>query len=330
LLPVDDKLALLLQEWKENIDEKIVSVVDGREPEILYDPIEYVLVGQGKRIRPLLLLLACHAVGGAIAACWDAAVAVELLHNFTLVHDDIMDEDDTRRGRPTVHKKWNVSVSLLAGDGILALAYSSLLKTRNQRLPQLVDIFTEGLVDVCEGQALDLAFETRGCVDLDEYLCMIGKKTARLLNMSAKMGALIGGGSDAEVRALGDFAYNLGLAFQIQDDMLDILSDEATIGKTYGSDVKQKKQTYLLIHALSHAGQAKREELLGLLSDSDINEADLRRVKTLFEEVGSVESGTSAVENHVRAAVRNLEQLQPGPGRQYLHAFLDAIHRRDA
>ncbi len=312
------------------INERMLQVVSNRRPPILYDPIEYVLSGTGKRIRPSLLLLACNAVGGKIEAGLDAAVAVELLHNFTLVHDDIMDEDGMRRGRPTVHEKWNVSISLLAGDGLLALAYQALLKTRTSNLQQIVDIFTKGLVEVCEGQALDLDFETRKSVELAGYLEMIGKKTACLLTVSAKIGALIGGGSEMEVDALGKFAFNLGLAFQIQDDVLDIMSDETTIGKSYGSDVQKRKQTYLLIHALAYADETDREELSGLLNRTVISRADVLAVKEIFQKAGSVDSAKSAVANYIYDARENLRQLRNTFERDCLLSFLETISKRNA
>ena len=312
------------------INERMLQIVSNRRPPILYDPIEYVLSGTGKRIRPSLLLLASNAVGGNIEAGLDAAVAVELLHNFTLVHDDIMDEDAMRRGRLTVHEKWNVSISLLAGDGLLALAYQALLKTQTPKMQQIVDIFTDGLVEVCEGQALDIDFETRKSVELADYLDMIGKKTACLLTVSARIGALIGGGDEMEVDALGKFAFNLGLAFQIQDDVLDIMSDETTIGKSYGSDVQKKKQTYLLVHALSSANETDREKLRRLLNRPVISPADVLAVKEIFQKAGSVDAAKSAVANYVIDARENLRQLRNTFEKDCLLSFLETISKRDA
>lgn len=327
---MEEKPKQLLQEWKEEIDRRMLGAAVGDGPDILYEPIEYVVSGEGKRIRPILLLLAAQAVGGEIERCWDAAVAMELLHNFTLVHDDIMDEDDTRRGRPTVHKKWNLNISLLSGDGLLALAYRSLFKTRTPALWRVADIFTDGLLEICEGQALDLAFELRSDVSLNEYMEMIGKKTARLLTMAAMIGAIIGEGTEEQVQALGDFAFNMGLAFQIQDDVLDIMSDERTIGKSYGSDVKKKKQTFLMIYALQHAGPAERKRIGSYFESKHVRNSDVAGIKEVFEQTGAVHAAKRSIANHLTVAEAQLSCLQGSLGKDLLLSFLQRISSRNA
>lgn len=319
----------LLQEWQERINHRLIAIVEGRQPPLLYDPIQYVLNGGGKRIRPILLLLSCKTLGGNIDACWNAAVAVELLHNFTLVHDDIMDRDDTRRGRPTVHRKWDSDIALLAGDGLVALSFNTLSKTHSPRIGQIVEIFTDGLIELCEGQALDIDFETRD-VTLEEYLSMIGKKTACLLEMSASIGAILGDGDKNQVKMLGDFASSMGHAFQIQDDLLDITSDEVKIGKTFGSDVKHKKQTYLLIHALTHADQEMSNRLRILLDAGDISHVELMEVRDIFERTGSIEAARTAVEAYVSSAQNVLNNLHTTHGKEFLQDFLRYISKRDA
>ena len=189
-----DSFELLSWSWRKEVDKRLAACLDARKPQTLYKPIDYVLQGNGKRIRPILLLLSCQAAGGKTDDAWDAAVAIELLHNFTLVHDDIMDMDDTRRGRPTVHREWNSDVAILAGDGLYALAYQFLLRTRSKSIVEVVKVFTEGVLAICEGQALDMEFESRSQVSLAEYLEMIRKKTATLLRVSAEIGGMIGGG----------------------------------------------------------------------------------------------------------------------------------------
>ncbi len=327
---MDDQLKLLLKEWRQRIDQRLFSVLDGHDPPILYDPIQYVLEAGGKRIRPILLALSCKAVAGNLDDCWDAAAAVELLHDFTLVHDDIMDRDDTRRGRATVHKRWDSDIALLAGDGLVALAFQSLLRTQSSRIQEIANIFTDGVVELCEGQALDLEFETNGNVSLDQYIDMIGKKTARLLNVSAKLGGIVGKGSEKEVQALGDFGYNLGCGFQIQDDLLDITSDEAITGKTFGSDVKRKKQTYLLVHALSEADSSTKEQLRFLLTKPEIERSQINEVKSLFEKAGSIEAAKSAVNDYVLSAKSNLNELHSTQGKGLLLNFLTYVSNRNA
>ena len=327
---MDDQFKLLLQEWRQLIDQRLCQVLDGHHPPILYDPIQYVLEAGGKRIRPILLALSCKAVGGNLDTCWDAAVAVELLHDFTLVHDDIMDRDDTRRGRPTVHKKWDSDIGLLTGDGLVALAFQSLLRTQSSKIHEIANVFTDGVVELCEGQALDLEFETNGDVNLNDYLDMIGRKTARLLNVSAKLGGVIGNGNEKEVQALGNFGYNLGCGFQIQDDLLDITSDEAIMGKTYGSDVMRKKQTYLLVHALSKADSNIKEKLRFLLTKPEINRAQINEVKSLFEKAGSIEAAKSAINDYILSAQSSLDELHSTQGKELLLSFLKYVSTRNA
>jgi geranylgeranyl diphosphate synthase type II len=319
-----------LEEWKRLINKRLSQVLDIKRPAILFDPIEYVLESGGKRIRPILLILSCKAVGGNVEDCLDAAVAVELLHNFTLVHDDIMDQDDMRRGRPTVHKKWDTDVALLAGDGLVALAYQALLRTQSPQINKMASIFTDGIVELCEGQALDREFESRKDVRLSDYICMIEKKTAKLLSVSAKIGALIGAGQKEEVDLLGEFGHNLGLAFQIQDDLLDITTDENTLGKTFGSDVMRKKQTYLLIHALTHADTETKDRLNYLLSESKIHRDQVIEVKNLFEKIGSIEAAQSAIGQYLNSAKKNIDALQSALGKEHLSSFLSYVSNRNA
>lgn len=310
------------------ISERLQQVFADRTPATLYDPMRYVLESGGKRIRPVLVILSCQAVNGTVESCLDAAVAVELLHNFTLVHDDIMDNDDTRRGRATVHKKWDVDVALLAGDGLLAFAYQSLLRTRSPRIAEIAQIFTDGIIEICEGQALDREFESRRDVPLDEYLIMIRKKTASLLNLSARIGGIIGDARPAEVEALGEFATNLGLAFQIQDDLLDIISAQEVIGKTYGSDVMRKKQTYLSIHALTHGSGPARSQLNEIFSKPAINQQDILRVKELFEQCGSVAAAHDVSQGYLKSAYEQLQRLPVTDARGNLTKFLEFISNR--
>jgi len=327
---VDEDFSLKLQEWKKIINYRLAKVLDSQGPPILYEPIKYVLQGGGKRIRPILLILACRSVGDEVDSCLDAAVAVELLHNFTLVHDDIMDRDDTRRGRLTVHKKWDSDIALLTGDGLVALAYQALLRTKSPGIDEIATIFTNGIVELCEGQALDREFETRTDVALDEYLRMIEKKTASLLSITAKIGAIIGDGNEVEVESLGNFGKNLGIAFQIQDDLLDITADEDILGKTFGSDVMRRKQTYLLVYALNHAIAKTKDNLNFLLSRHTIRTSEIMEIRTLFDKVGSIKAAKEAVQNYIYAAQQNLVNIKETRAKEDLHHFLNYISTRNA
>lgn len=217
--------------YKTQIDERLFNFIEEEHPKSLYEPLKYILSGGGKRIRPMILIFCCEAIGGTIEDSIDAAVAIEILHNFTLVHDDIMDNADTRRGRATIHNKWDLNIAILAGDELIGLAYKSLLMTNSPNIGEIARVFTNGIIEVCEGQSYDKEFESRESVSVSEYLMMIRKKTSKLLETCAAVGAYIGNGSPEQVENLMNYAKNLGLAFQIQDDLLDITADENAFGK---------------------------------------------------------------------------------------------------
>ena len=229
--------------WKEEIDKRLDELVRERTPRSLYLPVEHILGGGGKRIRAVLLLMACKAVGGSPEKVLDAALSVEILHNFTLVHDDIMDKAATRRGRQTVHTKWDEGTAILVGDVMIGLAQQLLLKSIDGNCTPALTAFSRGIIDVCEGQALDREFERRMDVTTGEYLYMIAMKTGRLVEMAAEIGGLAGEGSDEQIRSLCAYARKLGLAFQIQDDLLDLTADETLLGKEIGRDIVEGKRT---------------------------------------------------------------------------------------
>ena len=299
-------------------------------PQSLYEPIRYTLQGGGKRLRPILLLLAAEAVGGDYRTALPAATAVELLHNFTLIHDDIMDEDDTRRGRPTVHAKWDNAVALLAGDGLVALAYKSLLATKTDRLAEMSRVFTDGIIELCEGQALDREFETRARVSMPEYMEMIAKKTSRLLSMCVQIGAMIGKATDDQIRALAVYGTNLGIAFQIQDDLLDITVDQAVLGKDFGSDIQQKKKTYLLVDALEQADPDSRNALDDYLNKDSIDGAMILQVRQIFGTVGTLDRAQQAIRKYIEEAEASLHVLDRHSKIAYLNQLLELVLKRNA
>jgi geranylgeranyl pyrophosphate synthase len=229
----------------DNVHQSLLNSVVPTLPSSLREPIHYFLKMPGKKIRPLLTLFSCQAVGGNIEDALPAATAVELFHDFTLIHDDIMDQDELRRGFQTMHVKYGDSTAILVGDALIGLAYQELIKSPSRYFDVVVKIFTEALVKVCEGQALDKEFESRREVTLEEYLDMIGKKTAWLIKVACALGALCGGGGEEQVALLTRFGYSLGLGFQIQDDLLDFVADESKLGKKVGSDFKMHKKTYV-------------------------------------------------------------------------------------
>jgi geranylgeranyl diphosphate synthase, type II len=250
---------------RRRVDRCLERVPIQSGPKRLTDACEYVLGSGGKRLRAILTLLSCEAAGGKVRDALHAGAAIEIMHNFTLVHDDIMDHATSRRGRPTVHVRWGLNNALLTGDVLLGLAYRQLLQTASPALPHLVALFTTGVVEVCKGQALDLEFEDRTDVSVKEYFRMIERKTGRLLSLAMETGALIGGGRPRDTTALRRFGHFLGRAFQLQDDLLDVVADETEFGKTIGGDIMEGKRTFLILTAASRARGADRAYLLRVL-----------------------------------------------------------------
>lgn len=256
-----------------------------QEPELLYNPIEYSLAGGGKRLRPLLLLLSCEAFSGNHKAALDAAAAVEVFHNFTLLHDDIMDHSPMRRGKPSVAARWGENVAILSGDAMLITAYRLLCGTPAPMLGRVMEVFNTMAVGVCEGQQYDMDFETRQKVSVVEYMRMIELKTSVLLAGSAMIGALIGGASEADAKKLYKYAIELGLAFQLQDDLLDSYGDER-LGKPIGGDILEGKKTYLMITAMSHASEEEREVLRNTHLDPTLSrEEKIARVRAVYDKL---------------------------------------------
>lgn len=293
--------------------KKINTILSGalkhRNPSSLYEPGSYILNSGGKRIRPLLVLLSAKAVGGKFSAAYNAAAAVEMLHNFTLVHDDIMDNADKRRGRLTLHKKYDNSTAILVGDSLLSIAYEYLLKDCNGNTKQVISAFTNGLIEVCEGQSLDTDFEDRKNVTLSEYLLMIKKKTAAMAEMCCKIGALLGGGTNEQVKALGNFGLNIGIAFQIQDDLLDISADEKKFGKTIGGDLVEGKKTFLFLEALEKSTGEDRRKLLKVIERKGIRRNQINSYKMIYENLGVLDDARNEIKSYTKKAMKSIDVL---------------------
>ena len=319
-------------QYKKSVDEILSGSVKKQIPETLYDPLRYVLNSGGKRIRPVMIMFSCEAAGGKAEDALYAGVAIEMLHNFTLVHDDIMDNADTRRGNPTVHKKWNDNVAILTGDHLIGMAYSFLLKTRSDRLDEIVKTFTEGIIEVCEGQSFDKEYEDRKDVTLDEYMMMISKKTAKMLETSAVVGALIGNGSNELVENVRNYAANIGLAFQIQDDLLDITADETEFGKKIGGDLVEGKKTYLLIKALEVVSEKKdRSKILNIVNMTGLSPDDteaISEIKSIYNNYGVIESAQKEIERYTELAYSNLNNLPDSESKENLRWFAEMLMGR--
>lgn len=305
-------------EYRTLIDRRLATVIDRDRPVTMYEPARYVLGGGGKRIRPVLVMLACEAVGGDPHDAVEAGVAVEILHNFTLVHDDIMDRADTRRGRETVHRKWDENIAILVGDELMGIAYKTLLNTEKGDVRALTRVFTEGVIEVCEGQSYDKEFELRPSVTEDEYMMMIGKKTGWLVAISAEMGAIIGEADATRRAALLEYARCVGRAFQVQDDLLDVVADKDEFGKPIGGDILEGKKTYLLVKALGSAEGADLALLQSVATRSASPEGLVARVTDIYRSLGVLDIAREAIENDTEAAIRALDALADNEGRQML------------
>jgi len=297
-------------------------------PATVYDPIRYALSSGGKRIRPVLTLLACEAAGGKLHQALNAAAALEMLHNFTLIHDDVMDHAPVRRGKPTIHTKWDENVAILSGDALAARAYRVILRSQ-RRLKEILDVFNDAFITVCEGQGFDKEYESRNDITISAYIMMIRKKTGRMFSASTEIGALIGGGTPREVKALRSFGEHLGTAFQIQDDLLDIAGAPEKFGKAIGGDVKEGKRTYLLLRALELTGGAERRFLASLAPDSRITQADIRRVRGIYVRKGVLNDARNEVERRTHQAMRSLGPLRPTRARGMLMWIADQLLRRN-
>jgi geranylgeranyl diphosphate synthase type II len=272
-------------------------------------------------------LISCELFGGKAEDAIDAAIAVEILHNFTLVHDDIMDNASTRRGRETIHKKWDVNSAILVGDELIGLSYRALLNTKTGSIAEIVKTFTDGIIEVCEGQAMDKEFELSDNVTINNYYVMIRKKTAELLKASASIGAIIGGADEQSVNAVKSYAENVGLAFQIQDDLLDVIGIESKFGKKIGGDILEKKKTFLYLKALEvlDAGQKQVfKRLFNSESEDKINEF----VK-VYSDNCIIESARGEIKKFTQSANDAIEKMNVPRSSKVLSEFSDMLLKRN-
>jgi len=308
----------LYEKYRESVDKRIAALIKAGEPATVYLPIRYVFGAGGKRLRAVLVLLSCEAVGGESHDALDAAAAVEILHNFTLVHDDVMDHADLRRGKPTVHKKWDENVAILTGDEMIAQAYRSLLRTSSPRLTQIMSVYTDALVQVCEGQGMDKEFESRKDVRLGEYFRMIARKTGKIIAASAEIGALVGGAQRNVASRMRKFGQQLGRAFQIQDDLLDITGDARKFGKIIGGDIVEGKKTYLLLKALERAGGADYDLLKSISPASGMSGAKIRKILGIYRQTGAIDEAEKEIKLSTQRALRTLAPLQQSRAKSML------------
>lgn len=293
------------------ISTEIDQINWSKEPRGLYEPIGYVLSMGGKRIRPALTLMACNMFSDNVHQALNSALGLEIFHNFTLLHDDIMDRADVRRGQPTVHKKWDDNTAILSGDVMQIAAYQFIAKTPAEQLKRTLDLFSKTAAEICEGQQYDVEFESRDKVEADEYLEMIRLKTAVLLGTALQIGAWIGGAGEEDAQLLYDYGINIGLAFQLKDDLLDVYGDEATFGKKIGGDILCNKKTFMLIHAIELAKGKDAEELQKWISTSDekLSNEKIQAVTSFFDKLGVKTLCEEKMQHFYAKAVANLEKV---------------------
>ena len=302
-----------------------------REPKNLYEPIQYILNLGGKRLRPVLTLITTDCFEGDVKRALDAALAVEVFHNFSLIHDDIMDAAPLRRGHQTVHEKWGLNTGILSGDAMLIMAYQLFENYPPDVFQKLAKLFSKIALEVCEGQQYDIDFETRNTVSITEYLKMIEYKTAVLVGAAMKMGAIIANASPEDQNRCYEFGKNLGIAFQLQDDYLDAFGDPKTFGKQVGGDIIENKKTYLYLKALEFSSKKDQQQLTQLFSSEDTDsKTKIEIVKQIFRTSGSAEATQKAISSYTKTAFDILETITISePKKQILESFGTQLMTRE-
>lgn len=320
----------ILKAYAEEIDVVIDDSLSKLEPESLYESSEYLIKAGGKKFRPALTLLSCQAVGGKPEKALKAAAAIELTHTFSLIHDDIMDNDDTRRGKPAVHKVWGEPLAILAGDSLFAKSFELLSQSAEdniayERVVDALQVLTNSCINICEGQALDMAFEDTFNVTKDEYMNMIYKKTGDLITASTTIGAIMGGASSNEIQALRTYGKQIGLAFQIQDDYIDLTGDES-IGKPVGSDLVEGKKTLMVVYALEKANKEDQDRLVELLEAND--ESIIPEAMEILEKYGAINYARSKAYDCVIESKQALSILPDSDAKDALFKLADFVFTR--
>ena len=318
----------MLQTLRAAVEAGLAGLPFPPAPAHLYDPVRYVLEGEGKRLRPLLVLLAARAYGAERSDALPAALAVEVFHNFTLVHDDIMDRAETRRGRPTVHVRWNEPVAILAGDLLLGEAFRLVAASPPERVPALMADFSGMVARLCEGQTLDMDFETRADVPVPAYCDMIARKTGALLECCLALGARIGGAGEGDVESLRRAGYHAGQAFQIQDDLLDLVADDPRWGKRVGGDLMEGKKTFLLLLALERAAGDDHAFFAGIVRQKGLAPEKVGEARRRMDALGVLDATRQRVRAETDAARDALGVLPTSPARDALVDMVTGLARR--
>ncbi len=322
----------LIAEFEKLINDLIAIQDFKKQPERLYAPIDYVMSQKGKRIRPLLTLLACDLFGGTIEDVKYPALSMEMFHNFTLVHDDIMDKAPLRRGFETVYKKWNQDIAILSGDTMFAIAYQYAMQTKLEHIKDVLETLSRVAIEVCEGQQMDMDFEESDSVEIEDYIRMIHLKTAVLIGSSLKIGALVAGASAADTEEIYQFGLCFGIAFQLQDDLLDLYGDETVFGKQSGGDIRANKKTFLYLKALKLADRDEAQRLKEYYSPNFTasSEEKVRKVKKLFDKLDIQSESYKAMEFYFEKSQNHLDNIKIEASRkQNLNDFIASLYKRN-
>lgn len=305
----DEKFHEAFNKETEKIDQRLTQLLKGKHPKSLYDPCAYVLNSGGKHLRGYLVLLSTKVVSGKYSDAYHAALSVEILHSFTLVHDDIMDNADKRRGVASLHVKYDVNTAILAGDSLIAVAYENLLRDCKNNTVSILNTFNQSVIDVCEGQSLDKEFEERLDVSIADYIQMIEKKTGALIQMCCSIGGQISNGNKEQIKSLEKYGRNLGLAFQLKDDLLDIVGNTKQFGKNVGGDLIEGKKTYMLLKALELANKKDKAELNKIIINNGIKRAEIEKYKDLYLKYDIFDIAQQEIKKYTDQAIKALRIL---------------------
>ncbi|MCL2114770.1 MAG: short chain isoprenyl diphosphate synthase IdsA [Methanobrevibacter sp.] len=334
----NNEVTKVLEQYSQEINKEIKEVLSTIEPASLKKASIHLTKAGGKMLRPALTVLVSEAVGGNKKDAIKSAAAIELIHTFSLIHDDIMDQDEVRRGLPSVHKKWGEPVAILAGDTLFSKAFELVINTKVdgtslgnesfERINQTLATVADACVKICEGQAFDMGFEGNFDVDEDQYIDMIFKKTAALIAAATKAGAVMGGADEKVIKAMYDYGKLIGLAFQIQDDYLDVVSDENAIGKPVGSDIAEGKMTLLVVKSLAEANDEDKKRLIEILKLDDTSPEHVSEAIDIFEKYGSAQYAYDVAMENVENAKQILEILPDSEAKQALSLVADFVVNR--
>lgn len=328
-----DEVVELLSKYSKNVDKELYEVLSSIIPQELFEATIYLSKAGGKKLRPALAMISSEAVGGSIDNAIEVATAIELIHTFSLIHDDIMDKDEMRRGKPSVHMVWGEPIAILAGDTLFSKAFEAVLMAEHdgvsfEKVNSALRVVVDSCIQICEGQALDMGFEGNFNVSEEEYLDMIYKKTSALIAAATKAGAIVGGGNSEQINALFEYGGLIGLAFQIQDDYLDLMSDEESLGKPVGSDIVEGKMTLMVVNALEKASSEDAEILLEILKEQDPEKVNVAKAMEIMEKYGSIQYTYNVALENVNKAKKLLDILDDSQAKKELLLLADFVISR--